>query len=83
MNLLQPAMTTLLGYTPFLDPLPIDRYWMWLIVPLVVLVSLTYKTLKVTELSQLPRQAGLMALQVLAFMVCAAVAVWLLTEVLL
>lgn len=69
-----------LGFRPFLDPLPIDRYWMLLLLPLVVGISVVYKTIKVDRLEKLPREAAVLAAQIVAFMIMAAVALWLLTE---
>lgn len=73
-------MTAILGYVPFLDPLPIDPYWLVLMIPLVVIVSVVYKTLRLEDLSKLPKAAGMMSLQIVAFMIVAAAAVWLLVE---
>lgn len=74
-------MMTVLAYVPFLDPLPIDPWWMVLLLPLVVLTSIVYKTLRLKDLSQMPRQAAWMSLQVISFMVIAAVVVWTITEI--
>lgn len=73
-------MHPMLAYTPFLDPLRLDDYWLVLFVPLVIAVALVYKTIKLQDLTQLPRQAGMLAMQILLVMVLAAVGLWLLTE---
>ncbi|MCG8512166.1 MAG: hypothetical protein MI741_23360 [Rhodospirillales bacterium] len=70
----------ILGWYPFLDPLPIDRFWLLLLVPLVIVVAVVYKTIKLPDLSRLPRQSASLAAQILAFMVLAAVVLWILTE---
>jgi len=72
--------STMLGYTPFLDPSPIVPFWWLVMLVLVVLVSLAYKTIKLPNLSNLPRQTVYMSLQILAFMVLAALAIALMTE---
>lgn len=69
-----------LGFRPFLDPLPVDRYWMWLLVPLVVGISVVYKTIKTDRLNKIPREAAVLVAQIIAFMAMAAAALWLLTE---
>jgi len=73
-------MFTLL-VVPFLAPLPLDRYWLLLLLPLVVAIAIVYKTIKLEDLSQLPRQAAFLTGQIVAFMVLAAAALWLVTEV--
>ena len=79
-NLLALSGPLTLGFRPFLDPLPMDRYWMLLLLPLVIGISVVYKTIKVDRLEKLPREASVLAAQIVAFMVMAAVALWLLTE---
>jgi hypothetical protein len=74
------AWPTALGFRPFLDPLPIDRYWMLLLIPMVVAISVVYKTIKTDRLSKIPREASVLAAQIVAFMILAAAALWLLTE---
>jgi len=75
-------MIGLLAYVPFLDPLPWDHelFWLSLLLPLVVVISVVYKTIKLPDLKQLPRQAGMLTVQIVVFMVLAACALWLLTE---
>jgi hypothetical protein len=69
-----------LGYRPFLDPLPLDTYWLMLLPPLVLAIAVVVKTIRLQDLSQLPRQATLLALQIIIFMGLAAAGLWLLTE---
>lgn len=64
----------------FHEPLPIERYWLLLLLPLVTVISVVYKTIKLQDLSQLPRQALFLMTQILAFMVMAAAVLWLITE---
>jgi len=73
---------SLLAYRPFLDPLPVDRFWLLLLVPLVILVAVVYKAIRLPDLAHLPRQSASLAAQILIFMVLAAAALWLLTELL-
>ncbi|MCE9588996.1 MAG: hypothetical protein K8S99_00550 [Planctomycetes bacterium] len=71
----------MLAYTPFRDPMPLDTYWLLLLPPLVLAIALVYKTIKLDDLSLLPRQATFLAGQIIAFMVLAAAALWLITEI--
>ncbi|MCX5661869.1 MAG: hypothetical protein NTW19_19500 [Planctomycetota bacterium] len=70
-----------LGYRPFLDPLPLETYWLLLMPPMAIAIALVYKTIKLDSLEQLPRQAALLAVQIVAFMAMAAVGLWLITEI--
>jgi len=69
-----------LGFRPFFEPLPIDLYWMLLLIPMVVAISVVYKTIKTDRLRKIPRESAVLAAQIVAFMALAAAALWLLTE---
>ncbi len=71
-----------LAYTPFIDPLPYHGTagWLLLFIPLVLLVSTAYKTIKLDDLSRLPREVVKLATQITVFMGLAALALWLVTE---
>ena len=71
-----------LAYRPFVDPLPIGNspWWALLFFPLVVLVSVAYKTIKVRDLAQMPGQAVRLAVQIVVFMGLSAAALWALTR---
>ena len=69
-----------LAYRPFLEPLPVDTYWLLLLLPLVLAIAIVYKTIKLDDLSQMPRKALWLAGQIIAFMILAAAALWLITE---
>lgn len=69
-----------LAYRPFLDPLPLDTYWLMLLPPLVLAAAVVIKTIRLQDLSQLPKQATMLALQILIFMGLAAAGLWLITE---
>lgn len=73
-------LTTTLAFRPFLDPIPGDRYWMLMLVPMVVAIAVVYKTIKTDRLQKVPREAAVLAAQIVAFMAMAAAALWLLTE---
>lgn len=69
-----------LAYRPFLDPLPLDTYWLMLLPPLALAIAVVIKTIRLQDLKQLPRQATLLAVQIVVFMGLAAAGLWLLTE---
>ncbi len=73
-----PCLTS--AWRPFLDPIPIDRYWMLLLLPLTIIIAVVYKTIKTDRLDKIPREATVLVIQIIAFMMMAAVALWLLTE---
>lgn len=67
---------TTLAYRPFLDPAPIDRLWLWLLPPLIVVVAVVYRAIKTDDLRHLPRSAGWLALQIAGFMLIASVGLY-------
>ncbi|MEM6257121.1 MAG: hypothetical protein AAGI37_02250 [Planctomycetota bacterium] len=70
-------IASLLAYRPFLDPAPIDRYWIWFLPPLILIIALVYRTIKTETLEGLPRRSGYLAFQISVFMVLAALLLWL------
>lgn len=77
-------MLNLLAYTPFIDPLPYhgNAGWVWLFIPLTVLVSTAYKTIKVDRLEHVPKQAATLSVQIILLMSLAAAVLWAVTEML-
>ena len=71
-----------LGYVPFRDPLPTERFWLAWSVLLVIGLSVVYKTLNLEDTSKMPKEAAIFAFKVLGFMVCAVIVLWSLTELL-
>jgi len=71
-----------LAYWPFLQPLPLERFWLWMLLPLVYVIALVYKSLKLPSLEKLGRETLMLGSQMLALMVLAALGLWLLTEML-
>lgn len=69
-----------LAWRPLLDPLPLDDYWMWLMIPMVAAIAIVYKAIKLDDLTQLPRQAAGLALQFIILMAAAAAALYIITE---
>jgi len=70
-----------LAWTPFLQPVPLDDHWLWLVAPIVVAISVTYKTIKIDDLRNLPKQSAMLAGQIFVFMALAAAGLYLLTEI--
>ncbi|MBB6429984.1 hypothetical protein [Algisphaera agarilytica] len=79
--MMSPLAPLLLAFRPFIDPLPIGNSsaWVALFIPLVILVSVAYKTIKLRDLRELPRKSAILALQIFIFMGAAAAGLWVLT----
>jgi TRAP-type C4-dicarboxylate transport system permease large subunit len=69
-----------LAYVPFRDPIPIGDAWLVLLLPLIIVISIVYKTIKLADLSRLPREATQLSATIMVFMLLAAAGLWLLTE---
>lgn len=67
------AAPVILAYTPFLQPLPVWDYWMWLLLPLTVGVAVVYKCTKCASMSRVPREAAQISALILLGMALAAV----------
>ncbi len=67
MNMLLPALT--LAYRPFLDPIDISGWWWWLVIPMVFLISMVYKAIRVPTMRRYWRQVVKMTVQVMVVMV--------------
>jgi hypothetical protein len=68
-------------FRPFWQPLPLWDYWYLLLVPLCLGVSIVYKSIKCHRMSQVPREAGVIFLMILAGMTFAAAALMALVRV--
>jgi len=81
--LLHPGIWTqapLLAWRPLLDPLPVEGFWLWLMLPMALAVATVYKAIKIEDLSRLPVQAVWLAVQFVVVMMLAAAVLWLITE---
>jgi hypothetical protein len=77
-------MTSILAWTPFLQPAPAVQHWWWLLViPLALGVSMAYKAIRVKNLADWPKAVLSMAVQIVAAMIAIAVGLYLLVIVLL
>jgi hypothetical protein len=71
-------MIPLAEWTPFVTPPPgLWDYWPALLLPLVVAVSIVYKSIRCESMSQVPRQAASISLWIIAGLVLAALVLWL------
>ncbi len=73
------AFLPMLAWRPFLEPLPVDRFWLLLIVPMALAIAIVYKALRIDDLRQLPRKAAGLAAQIILYMALAALVVWTIT----
>ncbi|WP_432798657.1 hypothetical protein [Poriferisphaera sp. WC338] len=65
-----------LAWRPFLDPIPIDGYWILLFFPVAVVIAVVYKTLKLDNLKHLPRAATWLTIQITVFMIISGLVLW-------
>ena len=74
--------TALPAYGPFMQPLPVWDYWVWLLLPLSLAISLVYKSVRVDPMRRVPLEAVRLALWIVTIMAAAAVALLLLVALL-
>ena len=70
-----------MGWRPFLDPMPADDGWVWLAVPLVLLISLVYKAVRGATMDRIAVETLRMAVQILVVLLGIAMAIWAVTSV--
>jgi hypothetical protein len=68
-------------FRPFWQPLPVWNYWYLLLLPLCAAISIVYKSIKCREMRQVPREAGVIFLMILAGMTFAGAALMALVRV--
>ena len=68
------------SYRPFLSPLPVWDYWIWLLIPLCLGVSIVYKAIRIERLADVPKQALIITLWILGGMAAAAVALVIIVQ---
>jgi hypothetical protein len=73
-QLAQAAVTTTPGYRPFVTPLPVWNYWIWLLIPLCLGVSIVYKAIRIERIADIPKQALIITGWIIGGMAAAAVA---------
>lgn len=73
----------MLGFRPFLDPLPLDSVWYLLLVPLSLGVAMVYKAVRATDMSRYWRQVVIMSGQTVLAMVGLGAGFYVLVELVL
>jgi uncharacterized membrane protein YhaH (DUF805 family) len=71
-----------MSFRPFIDPLPIYSYWYWSLLPLCLLFSIVYKSVKCEKVEQIPRAALAITFWVLVGMAAAAAGLAIIVKVL-
>lgn len=82
---LQPSLATMfhggllaqapVSWKPFLTPMPIWDYWMWLLIPLSLGVAVVYKATKCATAAQVPKEAAILFAEIVLGMFAAAAVV--------
>ncbi|MCP4375436.1 MAG: hypothetical protein GY794_04590 [bacterium] len=65
----------------FVNPqtIPFDMI-LWLLLPLCAAVAIIYKTIRISDLRQLPKQAGILIIFMLAGLVALGAGLWVIHE---
>ena len=71
-----------LAYTPFLDPLDLQRAWWFLLIPLAILMSIAWKAVRVSSFRAFWRPVLIMSAQIVFAMVALAIGAFLVVELL-
>ncbi|MEQ9094709.1 MAG: hypothetical protein RIE32_00435 [Phycisphaerales bacterium] len=57
-----------LGWRPFIDPIDAHAWWFLLLIPIALLVSLSWKSVRIDDIKRLPRPVLVMTAQVILAM---------------
>ena len=58
-------MGEFLAYTPFIDPIQsLNEYWFWLLLPLAIGIAAAYKSVRVLDLRDYPRDLIVFSIQI-------------------
>ncbi len=70
------------SYQPFLTPMPVwsDAAWPWLLLPLCAAVAIVYKSMKCRTMRQVPKEATILTIWIVAGMAVAAFVLALVVE---
>ena len=68
------------AYRPFMQPLPVWDYWVWLLLPLSLAISVVYKSVRIDSMRRVPLEALRLAVWIVTVMAAAAVALLLLVR---
>lgn len=66
-----------IAYRPFLHPLPVWDYWVWLLLPLCFGISLVYKSVRLEAMRRVPGEAFRLTVWIVVAMAVAALALLL------
>ena len=58
-------MSPLLAYTPFIDPLDAHSWWWAIVIPMTILISIAYKAVRTSDMSNYAREVVTMSAQVI------------------
>lgn len=72
-----------LAYRPFLDPLPVDRYWYLLLLPMAFLLAVGYKSVRTVDMTQYWRQVLTFTAQIILGLLALGLGFFLLVRVFL
>lgn len=80
---IQATGAALLGWVPFLQPMPgVQDHWLWLLPILLLGIAMMYKAVRVPTLDRWPREVGVMVFQTILAFVGIAVALFIVVQVL-
>jgi hypothetical protein len=65
--------------TLFIDPLPVDRYWVWFAFFLMLMVGLGYKAITTPEVRLIPRKTAWFLVKSTGLMIVLGLIAWLTT----
>lgn len=71
------CLQCVLAYRPFLDPIDVGGWWWWLVIPLVFLISMVYKAIRVPTMRRYWRQVVKMTVQVMFVMVLMCIGLYI------
>ena len=70
------------AYTrPFIQPLPVWNYWWALLIPLLAAICVVYKSIKCAHIREVPWDAFVMMLWIIAALICSAAGLLVLVRV--
>ncbi|MFO0827540.1 MAG: hypothetical protein U0572_05260 [Phycisphaerales bacterium] len=78
------AMSALIAYIPFIEPMPAAHRWWWLlIVPLALGISMSWKAVRATTMDGYWRQVGVMSGQIVLGVMGIALGLFVLIQLVL
>ena len=77
-------MISMLAWIPFVTPMPsIDSWWLVLLLPLALGISMIYKALRVPDLDRYVLGVGIMTAQIVLAMALLAIGLYLVVQFLI